>query len=149
MQNKMKRGYGYYIKHINMQFSALVDEELKEFNLTRSQEDVLRFLHEHRSETIIQKDIEEFFHISNPTVTGLLNRLEQKGFIKRVPSDKDKRIKMIQPTEEIEKHFRDILNALRKVEGYMTKDFNEEELETFFYLLQKANNNLKKEEQND
>ena len=49
---------------------------------------------------MIQKDIEEHFHISNPTVTGILNRLEQKGFIERKHTPKDNRVRTIVITQK-------------------------------------------------
>ena len=145
MKQERKFGYGYYLKHINCLFKDLVDLNLKKYNLTRSQEDILHFLYDHRNETIIQKDIEEFFHISNPTVSGLLNRLEQKGYIQRIPSKKDKRIKIIQPTDEIVKHHQEIKFSIHCIENQMVKDFSEEEKELFFTLLEKAKINLKNE----
>ena len=54
-----------------------MNEGLKKYDLTKSQRDVLGYLHFTDKDPVIQKDIEEHFHISNPTVTGILNRLEQ------------------------------------------------------------------------
>ena len=58
------------------------------------------YLHFTDKNPVIQKDIEEHFHISNPTVTGILNRLEQKGFIERKQSLKDKRVRTIVLTKK-------------------------------------------------
>ena len=56
-----------------------------------------------------QKDIEKELDISNPTVTGILNRLEVKGLITRVPCRHDARAKNIEVTEkalELDKQLR-------------------------------------------
>ena len=72
-----------------------MNEGLKKYDLTKTQRDILGYLHFTDKNPVIQKDIEEHFHISNPTVTGILNRLEQKGFIERKQSLKDKRVRTI------------------------------------------------------
>ena len=42
-----------------------------------------------------QKDIEKALNLKNPTVTGILKRLEENGFVLIVPSNKDKRCKNV------------------------------------------------------
>ena len=90
--NNRKYGYGFYFRCIQSQLEKAMNEQLKEFDLTKSQLDILRFLKYVKKDHVNQKDIEEFFHISNPTVTGLLNRMEQKGYVVRIHSPDDKRI---------------------------------------------------------
>ena len=85
---------GYLIKVISNQFRKLADAELEKYDLTASQFDVLMYLERQNREghEVMQKDIEKYFRISNPSVSGLISRLEQKGFVKRVRSEKDRRI---------------------------------------------------------
>ena len=45
-------------------------------------------------------NLETGLTLKNPTVTGLLNRLEEKGFITREQNLNDKRSKFIKMTEE-------------------------------------------------
>lgn len=47
-----------------------------------------------------QRDIEEELHLSNPTVTGILKRMERKGFITRVVGSKDRRYREVRLTEK-------------------------------------------------
>ncbi|SEO64081.1 DNA-binding transcriptional regulator, MarR family [Amphibacillus marinus] len=70
-------------------------------NLTASQGDILLFLAgaKWRGNEVNQKDIETHFRLTNPTVTGLLNRLEEKGFVVRVKSEVDARQKYIHLTK--------------------------------------------------
>ena len=79
-----------------------MNEGLKKYDLTKTQRDILGYLHFTDKNPVIQKDIEEHFHISNPTVTGILNRLEQKGFIERKQSLKDKRVRTIVLTKKLD-----------------------------------------------
>ena len=57
-------------------------------------------------EFVNQKDIEKALSLKNPTVTGILKRLDEKGFILAVPSNQDKRCKNIYPTEKKHMIFR-------------------------------------------
>ena len=81
---------GFILVLIKKKMDKHMNEGLKKYDLTKSQRDVLGYLHFTDKEVVIQKDIEEHFHISNPTVTGILNRLEQKGFIERKLNQKIK-----------------------------------------------------------
>ncbi len=93
-----KRIFGRLIRRIDWQIDQQFNQVLKEFNLTLSQAEVLRFLSKNENRDIVQKDIEEFFNISNPTVSGILNRLEEKGFVCRYTSSEDTRKKIVKIT---------------------------------------------------
>lgn len=96
------RSIAYYIRTIHHVMGRQMDARLREQGLTKSQFDVLWFLHQPHERPIIQRDIQDFFHISNPTVTGILNRLEEKELIRRVRSETDRRSYYIEPTEKAE-----------------------------------------------
>ena len=106
----------------------------------------LRFLNRNRNKQIKQKDIEDFFHISNPTVTGILNRLEQKGYIERISCDEDKRVKYIVETEKAESLHKIIYQQIQKLEKQMVSSLEKDEQEQLFILLDQVYQNLLKEE---
>ena len=93
---------GFYLSLIKKKMDKHMNEGLKKYDLTKTQRDILGYLHFTDKNPVIQKDIEEHFHISNPTVTGILNRLEQKGFIERKRSLKDKRVRTIVLTKKLD-----------------------------------------------
>ena len=47
-----------------------------------------------------QGDIEEALKLSNPTVSGTLDRLERKGLVKRLPDPENRRVNQIALTEK-------------------------------------------------
>lgn len=143
-----KFGYGYYFRCIDSIIDKNINEQLKQFDLTKSQQDVLHFLHKNRSKQIKQKDIEDFFHISNPTVTGILNRLEQKGYIERISSDEDKRVKYIQETEKAESLHKIIFQHIQMIEKSMVSTLGKDEQAQLFNLLDQVYQNLLKEDKN-
>lgn len=92
---------GAKIKFIHLAFENRFNQNLQELNLTSSQMHLLVYLDrcENAGKKINQRMIEKHLHLSNPTVTGLLQRLEAKGFVSRKVSDTDGRNKEIQQTD--------------------------------------------------
>lgn len=95
-----RRTIGFQIKQINNGYEKEFNRRLKTLGITASQCEVLDYLLSCSKEEVTQKDIEKALNLRNPTVTGLLKRLDEKGFILSVPSNKDKRCKNIYPTEK-------------------------------------------------
>ena len=79
-----------------------VDQQFQEMELTAMQSYVLRYLHDRAGEVVYPKDIEQRFHLTHPTVSGLLARLEAKGFIVCTPDPDDRRCKRVLATEKAE-----------------------------------------------
>ncbi len=118
---------GIMIKIIHWHIDQAFNEFLKKDNLTSSQARVIRYLYKHQDQVVVQRDIENFFRVSNPTVSGILNRLEEKGFVSRVTSEEDKRIKIVTLTDkafELEDYLR---NSLNNYEEEMMACLSEEE----------------------
>lgn len=91
---------GYLIKQVFLLNQGRLNTMFAEFDLTGAQVFTLIFLFKanEQNKTVYQKDIEKEMEISNPTVTGILNRLEGKGLIQRVASQEDARAKSIHVT---------------------------------------------------
>lgn len=85
---------------IHNAFAERRNRQLIKYNLTSSQMDVLLYLKHNTDHEIHQREIEQWMGLKNPTVTGILNRLEEKGFITRKKNAQDKRFRMIQLTEK-------------------------------------------------
>ena len=62
-------------------------------DLTASQGPILGFI-QHSPVAPCSRDIEEEFHLSHPTVSGILSRLEKKGLVEAVTDPADKRVKL-------------------------------------------------------
>lgn len=76
------------------------------------------------------------------TVTALVNKLIEIGYVQRRTSDSDSRISMISLTEKgrsVKQHFYDVSEALRK-KAY--KGLSEEEKKTLMDLLDRIYDNL-------
>lgn len=89
---------GVLIKFINDRLDALANKHLKQFDLTLSQVRVIAYLHSQHGQVSSQKDIQRHLKVAHPTVVGLLNRLESKGFIVCERDANDRRMKNISLT---------------------------------------------------
>lgn len=93
---------GYLIKQVYLMNQAKLNAIFADFGLTASQTYTLIYLFKanESNKKVCQKDIEEEMDISNPTVTGILNRLEHKGLIQREANPQDARVKHIVVCEQ-------------------------------------------------
>lgn len=91
---------------------------------------------------VYQRDIEEDFGIRRSTATVMLQQLERKGFIQRLPVEGDARLKSIVLTENATEFCRVLHQDRDKMEAVMRKDITAEELEAFFAVADKIRGNL-------
>ena len=64
----------------------------KEYGVSIPQVLCLNFLHESSNYQSTQGDIRKFLSLNSSTVSGIINRLEIKGYLARLPKTSDKRI---------------------------------------------------------
>ena len=94
---------GLRFSHLHRSFKKQLDEQLKEKELTGVQFGVLGQLDRlERSgqEEVYQKDLELATHVTHPTMTEIIKRLEKQGFVRCRPGARDRRYKCICSTEK-------------------------------------------------
>lgn len=74
--------------------------DLEDLGLTSSQGLVLGYLARHPEEALSPGDVCRHFGLSQPTVTGILQRLEAKGFLTYADDPADRRRRRLVPTEK-------------------------------------------------
>lgn len=114
---------------------------LAQMELTASQGRILGFL-AHQKEPPCPHDIEKTFHLSHPTVSGLLTRLEKKEFLELRPDPADRRCKRIYILPKAQECFDLMDQTILDNEQRLVKDFSPEEQELFMQLLDRAIQNL-------
>ena len=118
-----------------------MNRKLQELELTSAQGHVIGFLR-HAKEPPCARDMETAYGLSHATVSGILSRLESKGFIEQRPDPKDRRVKRICLLEKGTACSESIRRHIVECEGIMTAGFSEEELEQFRGYLRRAIANL-------
>ena len=114
---------------------------LASMDLTAAQGHILAFL-THRPEPPCCRDIEDAFQLSHPTVSGLLSRLERKGFIAFRPDGDDRRCKRIYILEKGHRVHELMYRTILATEERLVQDFTEDEKELFSRLLLRAISNM-------
>ena len=139
-----KRGYpiGFTVKQINNIYEKDLNENLKQLGITESQCAVLYFLLHTNKEEVNQRDVERGLSLKNPTVTGLLKRLEEKGFIFCVPNTADKRKKNIFLTEKAYDIQRKMEANRRKLDRQLTRGLTKKEVAALERGLEKVLYNI-------
>ena len=78
--------FGRVFRSLDCALRRRMDQALSGMDLTFSQGHIMGYL-AHCDTPPCAKDIEDRFHLSHPTVSGLLSRLEKKEFIAlRIPT---------------------------------------------------------------
>ena len=95
-----------------------------------------------RNGDVYQKDVEREFRIRRSTATVMLQSLEQKGYLVRVASTEDARLKRILLTEKAIRHHDLIEEQIRIFNRELEAGLTEEEKETFLRILDKMMHNL-------
>ena len=96
----------------------------------------------HEGEQIYPKDIEKRFHLTHPTVSGVLQRLEAKDFVVLEPDRDDRRCKRIRLTERARQCDAAVGQAFETLERVMCSGMSDEEQQTLLRLLDLAADNL-------
>ena len=90
----MQVRYGYLVRVLQNCTDQAMNNALASMDLTAAQGHIMGFI-THREKPPCARDIEEQFQLSHPTVSGILSRLEQKGFVEMRPDPQDRRYKRI------------------------------------------------------
>ena len=106
---------------------------------------IIRYLAQRKNEDVFQKDLEEFFSVRRSTMSNIVLRMEQKGFLVREPVSCDRRLKKLVLTEKGEKLHVLMESIVFRTEEKLTSGFSEEEKEMLFRLLEKLRRNLESE----
>ena len=95
--------YGMRFSILGRTFKRQLDQRLLEKDLTGVQLGVLKELERLEAAgaaEVNQRDLENASHVTHPTMTEILKRLERKGFIRCCQSSHDRRHKCIFSTEK-------------------------------------------------
>lgn len=137
----MQKHYGHLLRILHWCTDQTVTNALCEMDLTAAQGHIMGYL-AHRKQPPCSRDIEEAFRLSHPTVSGLLARLEKKGFVEFRLDPEDRRCKRIYVLPKGQECNERIHNTILNNEKRIVQGFSEEEQEQFAAFLERATQNM-------
>ena len=132
---------GILVKKLNNDLQRYADREAKQLGLTQVQMSIIDFLaRQAQKRPLYQTDVEHEFNIQKSSATALLQLMERKELIVRVPSKQDGRYKAIQLTEKSQKVAVYIRHFFDQNDAFLRNELggNEEVVVTALKQLQKA-----------
>lgn len=112
-------------------------------NLTATQGDAIRYILKNYDEKLITAaDLMKNLQLSQSTVAGIIQRLEEKELITRSAAQSDARISIIRPTEKGVELEEKLKQSAVETEAILLQGMTQEEQTEFNRLLQKALDNI-------
>lgn len=137
----MNTHYGHLLRLLHWCTDQSMTNALEKMDLTASQGHIMGFL-AHSKEPPCPRDIEEKFHLSHPTVSGLLSRLEKKEFIQLKADEHDRRCKRIHILPKGKECLENMHQVIEDNEKRLVNGFTEEEQAKFADFLHRAIENM-------
>lgn len=137
-------GYDYYIRSIAYGMRYVNDQRLTSYGITNQQARLLGDIYDRieNGKEISRKALSKTIGISGPSVTSLLNGLENSKFILRQQGDEDGRTMQIKITAKAMKLINEMENVFVETEQMLLQGFTDEQKKAFLEMLQKAYENI-------
>lgn len=135
--------YGHLIRILHWCTDQMMTDALDKLDLTAAQGRLMAFLAHRGEQPTYAKDVETEFHLSHPTVSGLLSRLEQKGFLELKTDPNDRRSKRIVISEKGMASHERMHSVIMDNESRIVQGFSEEEKAQFAQFLHRAIENVR------
>ena len=130
--------YGMRFSILGRTFKQKMDEGLLEKELTGVQLGVLKELERLEASGVAevnQRDLENASHVTHPTMTEILKRLERKGFIHCCQSSHDRRYKRISSTEKARQLRQELSHMDGAILEELSRGLSQQQLETLWEIL--------------
>lgn len=132
---------GVLLKIIEKEICRRLNEIAGQYGLTYAQMHVLHFICR-KSGEVCQRDLERRFDLTHATVSGLIDRLESKGFIEVRADPADKRRRVLWSTEKAEDCEGDVHRTIHISDAQLLHGFTAEEQAQFRSFLERLLRNL-------
>ncbi len=113
-------------------------------DLSVSQMRIIMFLS--KSDNVCQKQIEEQFDLKCSSVSLSISDMEKNGYVDRVQSKSDARLKNIVLTKKSKDVFKKVLKVLEDTHSLCVKGINKEEMDVCLSVIKKVKDNITSKE---
>lgn len=138
--NDLDRQLGTLFSDIARFRRTLFDQLASEYDLTQVQVLVLNQLH--KQDGLTQKELSDRMGLGTVSVSGLIDRLEAKGYVERHPDTQDRRAKRVWLTSKVEDLWKRIAVSLRQLNDATFQEIDSNDIDHLITILRKARRNL-------
>ena len=123
---------------------TIMDRKLRKYDITPMQSHTLMYLFYHEGD-VNQRMLEKFLMVQPSTVNGIVNRLEEKGFVRRETGAEDGRCRILHLTEAGKEFRKEVEAVMEEVIEIMEKGLTKKQVQTLYDLLLRVSYNVGKE----
>ena len=121
-----------------------LDQKLRQYDVTQAQAHmILSLLRSEEAGEMNQREMGRQFQIKASTVNGIVERLEEKGFLTRAAGQRDNRCRCLTVTEKGRRLEAELHQGIQETEEMMLRGFTGEEADQLRCLLDRMIENLK------
>ncbi|UNC91982.1 MarR family winged helix-turn-helix transcriptional regulator [Candidatus Contubernalis alkaliaceticus] len=133
--NSIENSLGFLLSKCHRKAFQMLKQRLEPYGITPPQFAVMSFLWQR--EGINQNQLGELMNTDNATLSGIIDRLEKVGYIKREKNLQDRRSFSLVVTEDGVKIQKELESIVMEHYKILTKPLEEDELMTLIQLLKK------------
>ena len=123
---------------------ACMDARVSQYDVTPAQTHVLLYLQQHGGQ-VLQNELADYLQVKPSTANGVLDRMEEKGLVRRSVSGSDARRRLITLTPKGAEQQALFQKSFLEVEQTMTRGFTPEEKTLLTALLERTIQNLEED----
>ena len=142
--NNCVRGLGPALGWAAKLSKANMDARVSRYDVTPAQTHVLLYLQQHGGR-VPQHELADYLQVKPSTANGVLDRMEEKGLVRRSVSGSDARRRLIHLTEKGAEQQALLQRSFLDVEEAMVRGFSLEEREALLAFLNRVIQNLKED----
>jgi len=133
---------GFMLHDVSRLRRTIYDQRLKPLGITRSQWWVLSNLSRQEGAGLMQIELARLLDVGKVTLGGLIDRLEESGYVLRVPDPLDRRSKRVIPSAKGKALVSKLEDIGRDVNQEIMKGIAANEEQRLVEILSKMKNNL-------
>ena len=140
----MQRRIGYEIREIQQ----MIHQKMEQFRhendceLTFVQTRTIGYLIANQDHDVFQRDLEKELRIRRSTASEILNVLERDGYLYRLSSQQDARLKKLVLTEKALQLNQKMTENIDRMEALLSQSISQQYQEHFFSVLDQIKKNL-------
>ena len=131
----------FLMKMVSDRADTIFAQRVGKLRVTAPQCRLLMYLDSRGGEAVSQRELEHYLGVSHTTVKGLLQRLEEKGYVRTAFDSVDKRVKHAYLTEAFRRLQAETRQSLQDFEETLTAGFSVEETDQLRSMLERIYQN--------